>query len=126
MKRAWLRLISSTLNPVTRRIAASEHGPFSLVRHVGRKTGTVRETPIVAAPIPGGFMIELTYGRGVQWWRNVQAAGEFELVRHRIEHHITGWQYVDAEHGRAAFPLPARVVLRALRRRDFVQLTEAA
>ena len=40
----FLWLLKNTLNPITSRIALTGHGPFSLVRHVGRKSGRTYET----------------------------------------------------------------------------------
>ena len=36
----YLWLLKNTLNRATTRAAKSGRGPFSLIRHVGRKTGT--------------------------------------------------------------------------------------
>lgn len=44
-------LLNNTLNRVTRRIARSRHGPFSPVRHVGRKSGRTYETPVILAQL---------------------------------------------------------------------------
>ncbi|MEI6779100.1 MAG: hypothetical protein WCK70_19540 [Chloroflexales bacterium] len=70
IRRAWLTLIKHTLNPLTRWLARSSIGPFSLIRHVGRRSGKTYETPLIVAPICGGFMIELTYGHDVDWYKN--------------------------------------------------------
>jgi hypothetical protein len=75
IRRAWLSLIKHSLNRLTRRLARSSIGPFSLIRHVGRRSGKTYETPLVVAPIRGGFMIELTYGPDVDWYKNSVAAG---------------------------------------------------
>jgi len=124
VKRAWLWLIRHTLNHATLGMARSRVGPFAIVRVAGRKTGVTRDTPIIAAPIDGGFMLELTYGPDVQWYRNVRAAGGCTIVRHRVEHRIVRVEEVDAETGLAAFPPAQRRVLRLLRRRHFVRFVE--
>ena len=64
-KRGFLWLLKNTLNRATLRAARAGRGPFSLVRHIGRKTGTVYETPLILARAPGGFVAELTYGTDV-------------------------------------------------------------
>ena len=73
-KRAWLWTIKHTLNPLTLRMARQGFGPFSLVRHTGRKSGNTFETPLILARVPDGFVAELTYGTAVSWYRNVVAA----------------------------------------------------
>lgn len=58
----FLWLIKSTLNRAAIRIARSGRGPFTPVRQIGRKTGTIYETPIIVARVLDGFVAELTYG----------------------------------------------------------------
>lgn len=125
MRRAFLRLLARTLNPLTARAARSGRGPFSLVRHVGRKSGAVYETPIIVARVPEGFIAELTYGEHVDWYRNVVAAGGCELLVDGVEHRVVGIEPYPADAGRRAFPPPARLVLRLLRRREFRLLRTA-
>lgn len=123
LRRGWLTILKHTLNPVTRRLARSSIGPFSLIRHVGRRSGNAYETPIIVAPVRGGFMIELTYGPDVDWHKNVIAAGGGTII-HRgqafVFNHVAP---VDTATGLAAFPLSQRLTLRLLRRTHFEHLT---
>lgn len=125
LRRRFLWLLKNTLNRWTARVARSGRGPFSLVRHVGRKTGKQYETPIIVAAVPGGFVAELTYGEDVSWYRNVVAAGCCELLVHGAVRHVVGIEPYPVDAGRRAFPPPARVVLRLLRRREFRLLRTA-
>ncbi|MEI7643708.1 MAG: nitroreductase family deazaflavin-dependent oxidoreductase [Chloroflexales bacterium] len=122
IRRAWLTLIKNTLNPLTRRFARSSVGPFSLIRHVGRRSGKTYETPLIVAPIPGGFMIELTYGPNVDWYKNIVAAGGCTVVRRGQAYVIGQIARVDTATGLAAFPPSQRFVLRLFRRTHFEQL----
>ncbi len=120
MKAAWLFLIKHTLNRVTRRLALAGVGHFWIIRHVGRRTGKVYETPIIAAPVKEGFVIELTYGPDVEWHKNVLAAGgRCTLIRRHKEYPIGGIQPLSTEAGRAAFPPAQQLMLRFLRRKHF-------
>ena len=119
MRHGWLWLLKNTLNRWTTRLARSGRGPFSLVRHRGRKSGTVYETPIIVAPVPEGFVAELTYGEDVNWYRNILAAGECELLVGGVLHHVIAIEPFPAEAGRRAFGFPARLVLSLLRRHEF-------
>lgn len=121
----FLWLLKNTLNRPTVRLARAGRGPFSLVRHVGRRTGRTYETPLILATVPGGFVAELTYGPEVQWYRNVTAAGRCVVVVGGVEHDVEGIEPYPVEAGRAAFGVPASLVLRLLRRRDFRFLREA-
>jgi deazaflavin-dependent oxidoreductase (nitroreductase family) len=104
---------------MTSQIARSGHGPFSLIRHVGRKSGRTYETPVILASAPEGFIAELTYGDNVNWYRNVIAAGGGVVVHHRVEYRITRIEPCAAERGRAAYGAPFRQILKAAGRSDF-------
>ena len=125
LKRWYLWMLSNTLNRATLRAARSGRGPFSLVRQVGRKTGRTRETPLILAPTPDGFVAELTYGPGVAWYRNVVAAGQCVIVHKGVEHHIDRIEPCSTEDGLRAFGYPRALVLRLLRRHEFRLLHES-
>ena len=124
IKRRFLWFLDHTLNRVTIPMARSGHGPFSLVRHVGRKTGTVYETPIIVARISTGFVAELTYGPQVAWYRNIVAAGQCVIIYKGAEHRIDGIQPYSADDGLIAFGGPRKMILTLLRRKDFCLLHE--
>lgn len=125
MRRTFLWLLKNTLNRLTTRLAATGHGPFSLVRHVGRKSAKHYQTPIIVARVPEGFIAELTYGENVNWYRNIIAAGECDLVVRGVTWHIVAIEPYPTRAGREAFGFPARLVLRALRRDEFRLLRPA-
>ena len=120
------RFLKHTLNPLTLRLARSGRGPFALVQHVGRRSGKTYETPLIVARVAGGVIAELTYGPNVDWYQNVRAAGGCTVLDHGRRYAITAIAPVAADEGRAAFPWPARVVLRILRRGHFVKLSGTA
>jgi deazaflavin-dependent oxidoreductase (nitroreductase family) len=118
-RRAWLALLKHTLNRATVPLARAGIGPFSLVRHVGRKTGRSYETPLLLARTDRGFVAELTYGPNVSWFRNVMAAGRCEVVDRGLTYQIDRITPITAEEGLRAFGNPAALVLRALARTEF-------
>ena len=67
-------------NPYQMRSAGQPGAYASIMRHVGRRSGTAYETPIVPFPIDGGFVIALPYGTRPDWLHNVLAAGTATLV----------------------------------------------
>jgi deazaflavin-dependent oxidoreductase (nitroreductase family) len=123
-KRQYLWVLTNTLNRATRRAARSGRGPFSLVRHVGRKTGKTYETPVMLARTPDGFVAELTYGPDVAWYKNIVAAGQCVIVYRGAEHRIDRIEPYSAEDGLRAFGFPRALVLRLLRRHEFRLLHE--
>ncbi|MBF0817610.1 nitroreductase family deazaflavin-dependent oxidoreductase [Microbacterium paludicola] len=117
-KDRYLRWLNRTLNPLTLRAARSGRGPFSLVEHVGRKSGRTFEAPLILAPVPDGFVAELTYGDRVNWYRNLLAGGG--RVFHRGKwYRVVGVEAYGVEEGLRALGAPASWVLRLLRRREF-------
>jgi deazaflavin-dependent oxidoreductase (nitroreductase family) len=117
----WNTVLKHTLNRLTLRLARNGRGPFSIVTSVGRKSGKTYETPIIVQPTGGGFMIELTYGDQVQWYRNVLAAGGCTITYRRVEHRIAGFEPVDVATGLAAFSPSQRRILTLLHRSHFVR-----
>jgi deazaflavin-dependent oxidoreductase (nitroreductase family) len=127
LSRAIGTVLKYTLNPLTLQLARSGVGPFALVEHVGRRSGKRYQTPLIVAPLrEGGVVVELTYGFDVDWYKNVVAAGSGAIVRNGQRYVINQVEPMPADAGRAAFPLPARVILRLLRRTHFVRMVGPA
>ncbi len=118
-------ILKHTLNRLTRRVARTSHGPFAIVRHIGRRSGNTYETPIIAAPTDNGFIFELTYGPKVDWYQNVLAAGGCTLIWHGKAYALDHPEPLDAATGRSAYPPFARLILGLTGRRDFVRLAVA-
>lgn len=110
------------INPVMHTFAGYSRTPFVLIRHVGRRSGKTYETPIIAMRIPEGFMVALTYGPKVDWYRNVVAAGGCVLIWHSQEYTIEKIESVDVQTGLLAFPQPFRFILGLLGNQDFVRM----
>lgn len=126
MRKAYLWLLKNTLNRVTARAARRGGGPFSLIRHVGRRSGRTYETPVVLARVPEGFVAELSFGEGVDWLRNIEAAGGCVAVCGGEEYRVEGIGTLDTAAGRAAFPAVRRALLTATRRKSFRLLRSPA
>ena len=99
------------VNPAMRHLAGRRYWYASLIRHTGRRSGRSYATPVVAVPIPAGLLIPLPYGVGVDWLRNVLAAGTATIVSHGRLYAVTDPQIVDAT--------TAEPLLPARRRREF-------
>ena len=119
LRTGFLWVLKHTLNRVTTRAARSGHGPFSLIRHTGRRTGKAYETPLILARHGNDFVAELTYGPDVAWYRNVVAAGRCSVLYKGVEYQIDRIEPCDPGVGVRAFGYPAAAVLRLLRRHEF-------
>jgi deazaflavin-dependent oxidoreductase (nitroreductase family) len=119
LRKRFLWVLNNTLNRLTVPVAKSGHGPFSVIRHVGRKSGRSYETPVILVKVPEGFVAELTYGEKVNWYRNTLAAGGCVVVHHGREYRVTGIEPCSVERGINAYPAPFRMVLKASGRQEF-------
>jgi deazaflavin-dependent oxidoreductase (nitroreductase family) len=122
IRSAWLAVIKRTINPLAVRAARRGSGPFSIVEHLGRKSGNRYETPLIVAPVPEGFVAELTYGPKVAWYLNSVAAGGCVIRYHGRPFRIDAIAKLDAAAGLRAYGPPRSWVLRLLRRHDFLLL----
>ncbi len=113
-------------NPLTLRIAQSSFGPFAIIQHVGRRSGKHYRTPIIVQPVDDGFVVELTYGTNVDWYKNVLAAGGCTVFWHSKSFVIDKIEPLNTETGRAAFPLVLRLIIGLLRMKHFVKMARAS
>ena len=95
-------------------------GPFALIRHVGRRSGKPYETVIWVWPRNDGFVIALTYGSEVDWYRNMRAAGGGTLVWHKRVYAVGKPEPIDAKTALPAFPVAFRPLFRWAGMQDFV------
>lgn len=122
IRHAFLAFLKHYFNPLTKRLARTSFGPFAIIQHSGRRSGKQYETPIILGHAGADFVAELTYGPDVDWYKNVEAAGGCTVILHGKTYVINKLEPMDAETGRAAFPLPAQLILRAIRRQHFVKM----
>ena len=96
--------------------------PLAVIHHVGRKSGCSYRTPVLAFRSARGFVVPMTYGRDVDWGRNLLAAGggEVEQVGRRTRTknpRVVAFPVVEAD-----IPLVMRPVLRAADFPGYLQL----
>lgn len=68
------------INPLMRQLAGRRHWYAAAIRHVGRHSGKPYVTPVVAERVPGGVIVPLPYGTGVDWLRNVRTRGRATMT----------------------------------------------
>jgi deazaflavin-dependent oxidoreductase (nitroreductase family) len=110
------------VNPMLHNVARLSFGPFALLRHVGRRSGKQYEIPIMVWPVDSGFVIELSYGRKVDWLRNLQATGRGSLRWHQREFTLLKPEFIDTEDGWRALAWWTKPILRLSGEHEFVKI----
>ena len=110
------------INPLLGRSAGSAHSPFALVRHVGRKSGKTYETPLIAFPKDEHFIMALTYGPKVDWYRNLQASGKGTLLWHGKEYSIKEPEQMERNLALQSFTPLQRFLLRVFNNQYFISV----
>jgi deazaflavin-dependent oxidoreductase (nitroreductase family) len=85
-------------NPAMLRLGISQ---VTAIHHMGRRSGTEYVTPVWAERIGQSFFIHLPYGTGMDWCRNILAAGGCA-----VEHDGTFYETAAAEIVPAAEAVP--------------------
>ncbi len=106
-------------------IAGKRHSPIALLRHTGWKSGKKYEIPIMVEPTANGFIFALTYGTGVDWYRNIAATNAAELRWKGGEYHLSNQRKVEADKGREAFGRFKGAILRKAGVNDFIAMDSA-
>ncbi len=98
-------------------------GWFADLEHVGRRTGTVRHTPLLAFRDGERVTLALTYGPEVQWLKNIRAAGRCRMRLGRQLLELGAPQDLTQAEGVRRMPQPIRFVFaRTGFVKDFVEL----
>ena len=120
----WLAGLNLRFSNIFMRPIAARLPWFGVLEHVGRTSGTVRRTAMMAFHRrPDRWVMALTYGTDVQWLQNVEASGGCRLLsRGRWVHLVEPRRFRDAS--RSSVPLLVRPMLALLRVSDFVELRE--
>ena len=95
---------------------------FGVVRHVGRRTGTVYETPVNCWVGEGAVTIALTYGSDVDWLRNLVAAGGGEVIEGGKSIPVGTPVLIETGAGRRRIPAVIRGALALIEADEFVEL----
>jgi deazaflavin-dependent oxidoreductase (nitroreductase family) len=103
-------------------ICGKNFGHFAILSHTGRKSGKVYSIPIIAEPVQGGFVIAMTYGKEVDWYKNVAAKGGCSLRWKNQDYTLVHPEFIDPEAGLTAFPAAMRPFLRSAGVKYFLRL----
>ena len=109
------------INPITRRFAGHVPG-FAILIYTGRRSGKRYRTPINVFHRGGRFVFALTYGREVQWVKNVLAAGTCEIEELGRTTRLVEPEVIVDPAGRLV-PVPVRLFLRLQGVTDYLLMT---
>ena len=115
----WYRRLVRRTNPIAYRLGlvGGRRSPLASVEHVGRKSGTLRRTPVWAFVTSDHVIVGLPYGRDVNWVRkNVMASGHCRIQIHSQVYELDEPQV----RGSAELPERARVAQAPVQQRDGV------
>ena len=124
MLRDRIRILNKYVtNRLLHRFVNCSRGPFAIIGHIGRRSGKPYETVIWVWHKGEGFVIALTYGPKVDWYRNMLAAGGGTVFWHRRLYAVGKPEPIDTETALQAFPAPFRLIFRTFGRKEkFVKL----
>lgn len=74
----------------------------------------------MVAPCKDGFVIALTYGRDVDWYKNLQASAEGGLKWHGQDYRLKNPVILDPLEGCQAFGQPQKSILRWMKLGDYI------
>src|SRR3954471_3823749 len=101
-------------------------GVWAVVHHTGRRSGKTYATPIAVQAAGDHFLIGLPYGEGVDWCRNVIAAGSATITWHGVDHRVTAPEIIDRAAADPAYGAPLRLTLRLFRIKRFLRVRRQA
>ena len=105
-----VRFNKQVLNPTTLKIAGRRSSAYATLKHVGRRSGRAYTTPVIAKPFGDGFVIPLPYEAGVDWCRNVLAAGTCRLIWNEHEYTMGRPEIIQPSVALRAFPFVSRIL----------------
>jgi deazaflavin-dependent oxidoreductase (nitroreductase family) len=113
------------LNRFMLKFAGYSRNSFAVVRHVGRRSGKTYETPIMVESRGKDFIIALTYGPHVDWYRNLLAAGQGTLIWQGKTYTIGKPESIDTATALVEFPLFQRTILQLLKVQHFIRVASS-
>ena len=118
----WMRFLNKRIfNRITLRFAGSPYSPIAIIRHVGRRSGTSYSTPIIVEPLGNKFVFALPYGRNVDWYRNLLAAGRGTVIWRGKEYPVENPEPL-LRTGLQALPFLLRGIVRIAGVQHFIEM----
>jgi deazaflavin-dependent oxidoreductase (nitroreductase family) len=111
---------------LVRPLAGKRWNPFfSIVRHIGRRSGRVFETPVAARRVDGGFVLALAFGSGANWYQNLAAAGGGAIRWRGVDYPVGAPEQIGVDTALSAFNAVQRAGLRAADIDGYIRVPDA-
>ena len=107
------RFNKNVLNPAMMALAGRRYWYAAVIEHTGRNSGKPYRTPVVAVKVSDGIVVPLPYGTGVDWLRNVLAAGSATITDKGRTYSVARPEVIDAASAEPQLPASRRRVLHA-------------
>ncbi len=121
---SWVAKMNRRVTNPAMRTVSGRAKYFGTLIHAGRKSGTTYYTPVNVFPTGDSYIFALTYGSGVDWLANVEAAGECRVrYRGKIIWLVEPERISESE-ALPELPATIRGALKALNVHEFVKLRE--
>ncbi len=105
MLRNRMRIINKhIINQVFHGFTSLSHGPFAIIYHTGRRSGKPYQTVSMVWQMREGFVIALTYGEDVDWYRNMKANDGGAVYWHKMLYNVGKPELIDTGKALTAFP----------------------
>jgi deazaflavin-dependent oxidoreductase (nitroreductase family) len=107
-------------------LSGYRYSPFywSIIQHVGRKTGNLYATPIVAVVESGSIFIPLPYGKDVDWIQNILSKGSCKIKNGGEWYLGTKPQIINAEEALIHFPTLLQIALRMNKVENYLMMEQ--
>jgi hypothetical protein len=110
------------LNPCALWAVARRPMYYAVIHHVGRHSGRVYSTPLVAKLTTDGIIIPLPYGTDTDWCLNVRTAGHATLTLQGTDYAVDNPTIVGADVAGALVPAATAFVWQRLGIHNYLQL----
>ncbi len=109
-----------------RSFASGRISYYSLIYHLGRRSGKEYATPVVAVKNERYIYISLPYGTDTDWFLNVQAAGHCQVKIKGQVYDASRPQIIDAAAAASAFPIEFQKKIEKTTLNQFLRLSTLA
>ena len=107
-------------HPITRRLMR-----FAVLKHTGRRSGRVYSTPVSARPTTTGFVVPLTFGEKVDWYRNLLAANGCVIEWKGVDYRLIDPRIVSPAEALPAYNRLERLALPIIGIKQYISLRYA-